>query len=37
MIISQQNVEIDFTFFTRNDGSEELPRLINVTSGQKST
>ena len=37
MIISQQNAGIDFTFFTRTDGTEELPLLINLTSGEKST
>ena len=37
MIISQQIAEIDSTFFTRTDGTEELPLSINVTGGQKST
>jgi hypothetical protein len=37
MIISQQIAEIDFTFFTRTDGKEELSLSINVTCGQKST
>jgi hypothetical protein len=37
MIISQQNAETDFTFLSRNDGSEENPLSINVTSSQKST
>ena len=37
MIISQQNAEIDITFYSRTDGTEKTPLLINVTSGQKST
>ena len=37
MIISQQNAKINFTFFTRTDGTEELQLSINVTGGQKST
>ena len=37
MIISQENVQIDFTFFSRTDGTEENPLLINVTSSQKSS
>jgi hypothetical protein len=35
MIISHENIQIDFTFFSRTDGTEETPLLINVTSGQK--
>ena len=37
MIISQQIAKIDFTLFTRTDGTEELPLSINVTGAEIST
>ena len=37
MIIAQENAEIDFSFKSRTDGTTELPLLINVTSGQRTT
>ena len=36
MILAQENAEIDFSSQSRTDGTNELPLLINVTSGQRT-